>query len=75
MPRSLESDRLYEIPTSGYIIKATIAKEALSIYGYNEHPVFFYSGGIHAATKVKEILKRLRKDSKPGYPPVARKVA
>ena len=76
MARSLESNTLYEVtPGGSYIIKATIAKEALSMYRYNDHPVYFYSGGIHSSTRVKEILKRLRSDSKIGHPPVARKVA
>ena len=72
---TLESNRLYRIPSGAYVIKATIAQEALSLYKYTKHPVFLYSGGINTSEHVKDILKSIRKDSDPKHPPVARKVA
>lgn len=72
MARTLESDRLYRVPSPAHLINMTVAREALSMYSYDKKPVFIYSG---RQADLNEILKEMQENSAGGKKPIARKVA
>ena len=72
MARTLESGYLYRIRGNAWIIKPVVERAALSMYDYEEHPVFLFNG---RASELNPVLKNLKKDTASSRVPLARRVA